>query len=182
MVFVLEDITKIEADRIIGKDSIVEPHEHRVVEDFFQAGATVRAINRTLETYVAVAPNYQWQGKVIGCLSVFTDAFLNAGMWGNQSVPGKKIKTTIKYGWAGSVIYVEDEGEGFDFAARIAKLEQGQTHDYHHHGGGMTKFHESKFSIGYHGKGNIISISTPLSAEEMQGEMYQDYRRFMIDF
>lgn len=162
MVFVLEDIAKIETDRQIHA-KLTEAKEHtQTGTDILKDPDTASVINSILEPYVNVADVYVWGDSMIGVLGVFTDAFLNAGMWGNRDTPDKKITVTLKYGFLGSVIYVEDEGEGFDYLSQIHKLQTDESHDFSHNGGGMKKFHESNLQIAYHGRGNLISIASPV--------------------
>lgn len=90
MVFVLEDIAKIEADRYIQPD-LTETHVHtQTGTDILTDPNTVRVIQSILEPYVEFAEYYVWGRSTGGVLGVFTDAFLNAGMWGNKDTPGKK--------------------------------------------------------------------------------------------
>ncbi len=162
MVFLLEDIAKIEAERGI-ESGLTETYIHlQRTTDIFMEPETAKVINSIMEPYCQFAEFYVWGKSIIGVLGVFTDAFLNAGMWGNNNTPGKKITATMKYGIFGSAIYVEDEGEGFDYLTQIRKLSNGESHNYSHHGGGMRKFNESHLLISYHGKGNLISIASPV--------------------
>lgn len=178
MVFVLDNLAKIEADRIVTDSSVVTTNDYKPEKNIFENPvATVRKIEVIVRDYIRFSENYDWRPKTIEIYSIFHEAFFNADMWGTENVPGRKITTTIKYGLAGSVIYLEDEGEGFDFAAQIAKLGQGEAHEFSHHGKGIIQFHHTLFSIRYHGKGNVISIATPLSQEEMQTPEYQKLRR-----
>jgi len=162
MVFALEEMVNIEGDRNIGVDSTVETHEFVADRTFNNCGYLTRIIDKILTNYLDVVKQNEWGVSHFDVTDVFAEAFYNAGRYGNQDVIGKKIKVTIKYSSVGGVIYVEDEGEGFDFRTQITKIEKGERHEHHHFGTGMKKLHSSKLSISYHRTGNIISIATPL--------------------
>src|SRR3989344_9383547 len=90
MVFLLEDIAKIEEDRKTDL-GIVENFTHiQASNDIIQDPKSHKAILEIMEQYVEAAQYYVWGMQVVGILGVFTDAFLNAGMWGNGNEPGKK--------------------------------------------------------------------------------------------
>ena len=176
MVFILEEIARIESDRRIQHD-LNETRVHVQASEFFKDTDTFRVIDSMLENYVNYAQHYVWDGSIISILGVFTDAFLNAGMWGNQNTPKKKITVQLKYGILGSVIYIADEGEGFDYLTEIGKVQRGEKHTCHHNGGGLRKFHESNLHIAYHGKGNVISIATPVFTQEEVNRFLERSRR-----
>ena len=160
MVFRLESIAKIESARQIYAD-LDETHAYtQTTNNILDDPNLLEAVESVLEPYVNFAENYVWRSGIADVIGVYRDAFVNAGMWGNRNIPGKRITTTIKYGYLGSVIYVEDEGNGFDYLAQINKLESGGRHDYQNNGGGMRKFFRSPLHIAYHGNGNKISIAT----------------------
>jgi len=160
MVFLLQDITKIENDRRTDM-GIVENFTHvQLSGDIFQDPEAHKAIHEIMEKYVEVTKYYVWGGEVVGILGVFTDAFLNAGMWGNGNEPGKSIKVCLKYGVFGSVVTIQDEGNGFDYHSQIKKLENGEIHNFSRNGGGMRKFNEYHGFVAYHGCGNLISVAT----------------------
>lgn len=165
MVFVLEDIAKIEMDRNMNT-AIVDSFTYVQPSDVLRDMKTNDKIHTIMEGYVEAAQHYVWNSDIGDVLSVFTDSFLNAGMWGNKNISGKRIQVCIKYGLFGSVIYVEDEGQGFDYKAQIEKLQRGEQHDFSNNGGGLRKFHESVLYISYHGCGNKISIATRVSSQE----------------
>src|SRR3989338_6888815 len=143
MVFVLDDIAKIETDRRTDENfTYVQPSDN-ITRD----PRTIGKIHEIMEQYVAGAQYYVWSQDTGGVLGVFTDAFLNAGWWGNRDIPGKKVQVCIKYGINGSVIYVEDEGSGFDYRTQIEKLQRGEQHDFSNRGGGLRKFHASGLHI-----------------------------------
>lgn len=169
MVFLLEDIAKIEADRRIDL-GIVEEFTHvQKSDNIIQDPETHKAISKIMEQYVNAAQYYVWGNEVIGILGVFSDAFLNAGMWGNKNMPGKKIKISLGYGPFGSLVKVQDEGDGFNFRSQIQKLNSGEKHNFSRNGGGMRKFHEYQGLIAYHENGNLFSVSTRIfSMEEFE--------------
>ncbi len=169
MVFSLEDIAKIEAERGVFSD-LTETHIYnQETANMLDDPDIIKKIHGIIEPYLTRAENYVWSRETGDMYTVFRDAFLNAGMWGNRDIPGKKITVTMKYGLFGSVIYVEDEGEGFDFLAQIERLSEKGKHEYHHRGGGMRKFYETPLQIGYHRNGNIISLSSRVySLDEVQ--------------
>ena len=167
MVFLLEDLAKIEQDRGVHLIYISEEDVHvQSSNDILRDSRTPGVINDTLEPFIVNAGYYCWGVVLPPILSVFTDAFLNAGMWGNRNVIGKKITTTFKYGSYGGVICIRDEGEGFDFRGQIDKIKKGETHIYGHNGGGLRKFSQSPLFISYHGVGNLISIATPVFSKQ----------------
>ncbi|MBS3102537.1 ATP-binding protein [Candidatus Woesearchaeota archaeon] len=166
MVFILEDIAKIEADRMT-EGMVVENFTHiQRSNDVFGDPRTVREINRIMEWYVQAAQYYVWNSDIHDVLGVFADAFLNAGLWGNKNVPEKRIEVCIKYGLLGSVIYLEDEGKGFDYKTQVEKLQRGEKHNFSRNGGGLRKFHRSHLHVSFHDCGNKISIATRISSEE----------------
>lgn len=166
MVFVLEDIAKIELDRKIFTD-LDETHVHtQTTDNMLDDPKLHKTVESILYPYLNFAENYVWHIGLGGILGVFRDAFLNAGLWGNRNTPGKRITTTIKYGYFGSVIYVQDEGSGFDYLIQIGKLQKGEPHDYQNNGGGMRKFYRSSLQIAYHGNGNLISIATRVFSDD----------------
>ncbi len=172
MVFVLDDIAKIETDRrtdrgIVENFTYVQPSDN-ITRD----PKTIKEIHKIMEQYVEAAQYYVWNPDTGGVLGVFTDAFLNAGWWGNNDIPGKRIQVCIKYGIYGSVIYVEDEGIGFDYKTQIDKLQRGEQHDFTNRGGGLREFHASALHVAYHGGGNKISIATKVSLDD-------ELRRFL---
>jgi len=167
MVFVLDDIAKIESDRKFIP-ALEEVHIHtQASNDMIRDGKIIdKVIYDILESYVNYANIHVWGKESIGTLGVFTDAFLNAGIWGNNNTPGKNITTTIRYGLFGSVIFIEDEGQDFDYQSRIDKLQSGESHEYQRNGGGMKKFNDTHLHIAYHGKGNLISIATKVFSSD----------------
>lgn len=166
MVFVLEDIAKIETDRMAAR-GVVENFTYVQPSDSIRKDPrTLDKISQIIEHYVAARRHYVWSQDTIGVLGVFADAFLNAGWWGNRDVPGKIIQVCIKYGVYGSVIYVEDEGIGFDYRTQINKLQRGEQHDFTNNGGGLRKFHASLLHVAYHGSGNKISIATRVFTDD----------------
>ena len=166
MVFILETIAKIESDRQIYTD-LDETRTHtQTTNNILDDPNLLKVVELILEPYVNFAENYVWRYGIADIIGVYRDAFLNAGMWGNKNIPGKRVTTTIKYGYLGSVIYVEDEGNGFDYSTQINKLNRKERHDYQNNGGGMRKFFKSPLHIAYHGNGNKISIATRVFSED----------------
>ena len=167
MVFVLDDIAKIENERKVEQRTVIENFTYlQPLDNITRDQDALREIQNIMDQYVSAAQHYVWNSGTGGVLGVFTDAFLNAGWWGNKDIPGKRIRTCIKYGILGSIIYVEDEGEGFDYNTQIEKLQRGEQHDFTHRGGGMRKFHRSPLHIAYHGGGNKMSIATKVFSED----------------
>lgn len=166
MVFLLEDIAAIEKDRRTDLGIVENVTYVQASNDILHGTKTNKAIHDIIEPFVEAAKYYVWGGEVIGILGVFTDTFLNAGMWGNENIPGKKINVCLKYGALGSVIKFQDEGNGFDYHSEIQKLEKGEKHDFSHNGGGMRKFHGYQGFVAYHGCGNLISVATRVFSME----------------
>lgn len=180
MVFVLDDIAKIETDRRIDR-GIVENFTYvQPSDNIIRDSRTVEKIHTIMEQYVAAAQYYVWSQDTGGVLGVFTDSFINAGWWGNKNIPGKRIQVCIKYGLFGSVIYVEDEGVGFDYRTQIEKLQRGEQHNFFNNGGGLRKFHASGLHVSYHGCGNKISIATKVSSEEELRRFLKSRRQTLI--
>jgi hypothetical protein len=160
MVFLLEDIAKIEDDRRTDL-GIVENFTHlQKTRSIIQDPKAHDAILDITLQYLKAAKHYVWGRESIDFLGVFADAFMNAGMWGNEDMPGRFIRVCVKYGLLGSVATIQDQGCGFDYNSQIRKLEEGEMHDFSRHGGGMRKFHEYQGCVSYHGCGNLISIAT----------------------
>lgn len=177
MVFVLEDLAELEKYRRII-DSNTEEHTYvqtpafcdeiiRLRDDNRKSvGQISRAIESILEDFIEFKQYYVWGKSTQGILDVFQDAFINAAMWGNQAVPGKKIDIKFKYGLYGNIIIIGDKGNGFDYQSRISSIQEGKAHDYEHHGGGMRKFHNSMLFLAYHNDGNLLSIATKIFSKE----------------
>lgn len=177
MVFVLENLAELEKDRRII-DSNTEEHTYVQTPEFCDeiirlrednrksVGQISRAIETMIEDYIEFKQHYVWGKSTYGILDVFQDAFINAAMWGNQAVPGKRIEVEFNYGLYGSVVLVGDKGDGFDYQSRVLSLQEGRGHDYGHHGGGMRKFNNSGLFFAYHDKGNLLSISTKIFSRE----------------
>ena len=97
MVFVLEDLAKIENDRGIN-DSNTEEHTYVQTQGFCDEiiglrddkgrsiGQIRRAIESILGDYLEFKRVYVWGKSTPGLLDVFQDAFINAAMWGNQTM------------------------------------------------------------------------------------------------
>ncbi|MEA3514477.1 MAG: hypothetical protein U9R34_03305 [Nanoarchaeota archaeon] len=177
MVFVLENLVELEKDRRIIYSN-TEEHTYVQTPEFCDeiirlrednrksVGQISRAIELILEDYIEFKRYYVWGKNTQGILDVFQDAFINAAMWGNQAVSGKRIEVKFNYGLYGSVILIGDEGNGFDYQSRILSLQEDNGHDYEHQGGGMRKFHNSRLFLANHSDGSLLSISTKIFSKE----------------
>ena len=91
---------------------------------------------------------------------VLPDAVLNGVLRGNEGDLTKKVRTTMKFGALGFVVYVRDEGNGFDYRTRVGDHRLGGR-NYQNKGLGFARFEYSPLFVAYHGCGNELSIATP---------------------
>jgi hypothetical protein len=179
MVFVLENIAKIESDRELDKDAYEIELSPFIQRSWVKRKGNLAsnpkvysAIDDIHECYSENGIQHGWHRSFDGSVIVMYHGLMNSIYWGNKHKYGKKVTTTLKFGKLGCVISMQDEGEGFDFQRRIKIIQDnyqkglipvGDRSTSSNVGRGMIHFHESMANIAYHGNGNLFSIATPLT-------------------
>ena len=89
------------------------------------------------------------------------ELYINAQHRGNKSNPDLPIITKVFEGSRGTVMRIEDCGEGFDYKDFIVKMRLG-VRFFEGEGKGLRYSDRSKDLVSYEGDGNIVNVMSPL--------------------
>jgi hypothetical protein len=156
MVFVdksfVDMLTEIEFRRRVRHDILI-PDER---PDVFVPAPEDRSMTLVSREYIKTLGEFAARN-----FYALWELYINAQHKGNKSNPNLPIVTKLFEGSKGTVIRIEDSGEGFPYKDFISAMRSGNP-IFEGEGKGLRYNERSKDLVSYEGDGNIVNVMSPL--------------------